>query len=329
MALPRKYRILGSLSLILAICSQLTGDASASIPGPPVWRPPLANCDKTSTSYPPLSDLGLGTYQGYTGGLYPEGANSPPLDYKWMGRARAARIVPLNAAGKPDPANGRIVLLSIGMSNTTQEFSTFKQLADTDPQKNPRLTIVDGAVGGQDANTIRNPNASYWITVTQRLTNAGVTPNQVEAVWLKEAIAGENRPFPNDALGLRDALRDIVGILESRFPNLQIVYLASRIYAGYASTALNPEPYAYQSGFAVKWLIEERIVGDGSGAWLAWGPYLWADGLKGRKDGLIWQCSDFQQDGTHPSASGRAKVANLLLAFFKMNESAAPWFLRP
>ena len=328
MALPRKYHLVSSLALVICACFLLASDAGARPARPPGERP-SANCDRTSTGYPPLTDMGSGTYQGYTGGLYPFGANYPPLDYKWMGRAHASRVVPLDASGQPDPANGRLVLLSIGMSNTTQEFSQFKTQADQDPRKNPKLTIVDGAVGGQDATTIRNPNASYWITVTQRLSNAGVTPNQVQVIWLKEAIAGENRPFPNDALGLMDALRDIVGILEARFPNLQIVYLSSRIYAGYASTTLNPEPYAYQSGFAVKWLIEERSLGDGSGAWLAWGPYLWADGLKGRDDGLIWQCADLQQDGTHPSTSGRAKVANLLLAFFKTDESATPWFLAP
>jgi hypothetical protein len=234
----------------------------------------------------------------------------------------------LNGSGQPDPANGRIILLSIGMSNTTQEYSEFKREADLDPQKNPKVSIVDGAVGGQDATIIRNPNASYWVTVTQRLTNAGVTPNQVEVAWLKEAIAGENRSFPLDAQGLRDALRDIVTIMESRFPNLQIIYLASRTYAGYATTTLNPEPYAYQSGYAVKWLIQERIVGNGSGAWLAWGPYLWTDGMKGRSDGFVWACSDTQADGTHPSASGQQKVAQKLLDFLKTDETAVPWFVR-
>src|SRR3712207_7046545 len=39
-----------------------------------------------------------------------------------------------------------------------------------------------------------------------------------------------------------------------------------------ASTPLNPEPYAYQSGFAVKWLIQDRVRGRIMGRpWLAWG----------------------------------------------------------
>ena len=289
---------------------------------------PNANCAQTSVGFTPLNDLAGSSYQGYEGGLYLGGENYLPLDYKWMGRAHASLVQPLDQNGQPS-LSGRIVLLSIGMSNTTQEFSAFKTMADADPQKNPRLTIVDGAQGGQDAETIRNPNAQYWTVIDQRLAAAGVTRSQVQVAWLKEAIAGENRPFPADAIGLGDALRDIVDIMQTRYPNIRIIYLSSRIYAGYASTALNPEPYAYQSGFAVKWLIDEHIVSDGAGPWLAWGPYLWADGLVPRSDGLTWLCTDLQNDGTHPSATGRQKVAGMLLDFCKTDEMARPWFLAP
>ncbi len=288
---------------------------------------PSANCNRTSVGFTPLSDLGTGTYQGFEGGLYLGGSNQPPLDYRWMGRAHASRVQPLDRNGQPDP-NGRIVLLSIGMSNTTQEFSTFKSAADADPQKNPQLKIVDGAQGGQDAEIIRNPKAKFWSVVDQRLSSAGVTPEQVQTVWLKEAVAREDRPFPADAQGLQSALHDIVDIMQARYPNLQIVYLASRTYGGYATGTLNPEPFAYESGFAVKWLIDEHANSTGEGAWLAWGPYMWADGIKPRSDGLTWQCSDFQSDGTHPSASGRQKVVNMLLNFFKTDETAVGWFVR-
>jgi hypothetical protein len=219
------------------------------------------------------------------------------------------------------------------MSNTTQEYSRFKQLADVDPQKNPRVLIVDGAQGGQDAQAIRNPNAPFWTIVDQRLQAAGATPRQVQAIWLKEAIAGENRTFPADATGLKEALQDIVRIMAARYPNLQLIYASSRTYAGYATTNLNPEPYAYQSAFAVKWLIEDaaRPLSDQPElqAWIGWGPYLWADGLVARSDGLTWLCSDFQQDGTHPSTSGRQKVAQMLLNFFKTSPTAEGWFLAP
>jgi hypothetical protein len=129
--------------------------------------------------------------------------------------------------------------------------------------------------------------------------------------------------------------------LRSRFANLRLLYLSSRIYAGYASTALNPEPWAHESAFSVKWLIEAQIqqmagagpdplAGDldwsGAAPWLGWGPYLWADGLVPRSDGLVWTCSDFQSDGTHPAMTGEHKVGSMLLEFFLDSPFTAPWF---
>jgi hypothetical protein len=58
-----------------------------------------------------------------------------------------------------------------------------------------------------------------------------------------------------------------------------------------------------------------------------WGPYLWADGIKGRKtDSVIYERADLAGDGTHPSNSGREKVAGMLLNFFATDETARGWF---
>jgi len=78
-------------------------------------------------------------------------------------------VRPRNALGAVDDADGRTVLLSIGMSNTTQEFSAFKQVADRDPEKHPRLVIVDGAQGGATASAIVQNGVSYWAEVDRRL----------------------------------------------------------------------------------------------------------------------------------------------------------------
>src|SRR5262245_41908529 len=91
------------------------------------------NCAGTSVpGLVPLNDLGAGSYQGFTGGLYPNGSNVLPPAHLALGQALAAQVQPRDAAGNPSPA-GRIVLLSIGMSNTTQEFSTFVPIANADP----------------------------------------------------------------------------------------------------------------------------------------------------------------------------------------------------
>jgi hypothetical protein len=280
---------------------------------------PAANCAQTSVATKPLSDLGTAKYHGYRGGLYANDKNAPPKAYLTTGLARARSIRPID---------GKIVLLSIGMSNTTQEFSAFKRVADADSRKNPSLTIVDGAQGGQDARIVSDPNAHFWTVVALRLSVAGATPTQVQAVWLKEAHARPTESFPADAKRLKTDLGAIVGILRDKFPNLKLVYVSSRTYGGYASTALNPEPFAYNSGFAVKWLVLDRIAGRLKGPWIAWGPYLWTNGEMGRKDGLVWTCADTRpSDGTHPSPSGQQKVAQLLLKFFTTNATARPWFV--
>jgi hypothetical protein len=285
-------------------------------PASPTGR--SADCSRASTGLVPLTDfVGRRKYRRYPGGLYPNGRNRPTQPYLRKGLAAMRKVRPID---------DKIVLLSIGMSNTTAEFSVFKRLADQDQAKNPSVTIVDGAQNGWDAERLK-ASADYWTTVDERLTTAGVSPEQVQVAWLKEAIAGEDRPFPKDARALQADLRGIVRIMRDRYPNLRIVYLSSRTYGGYAITGLNPEPAAYDSAFAVRWLIQERMNGKLKGPWLGWGPYLWTDGLFGRHDGLSWDCTDVQDDGTHPSKTGALKVANLLLTFFKSDPTARPWFL--
>jgi uncharacterized protein (TIGR03437 family) len=295
-----------------------------------------SDCTRTSIGLTPLNAAFFSSYQKMTGGLYPLGANHRPAAHEAAGLALASEVRPRNTSGAVDDVNGKIVLLSTGMSNTTQEFSAFKQIADKDSEKNPKLVIVDGAQGGWTADKIVQQGDPYWATVDQRLASAGVTAAQVQAGWLKEALSGPTWPFPEDAQRLQGWMKSLAQILRTRFPNLKVLYLSSRIFAGYASSALNPEPYAYQSGFSVKWLIEEQIKGapelnylDGHAPWLSWGPYLWADGMQPREDGLTWACADLvTSDGTHPSTTGQRKVADMLTDFLKSDTTSRPWFVR-
>jgi hypothetical protein len=296
------------------------------------------NCAQTSIGLKPINELQGNQYKGYQGGYYPNGQNVRPSTHDSAGRALAQLIKPLDTKGSVDLLNGKIVLLSIGMSNTTQEFSTFKQIADTDRSKSPRLVIVDGAQGGQTAAIIANPSAGFWTTIDQRLAAAGVTRQQVQVAWIKEADSNPTQPFPTHAITLQRELEAITRVVKSFYPNTRLAYCSSRTYGGYATTSLNPEPYAYESGFSVKWMIEKQISGDTALAfagpnvrspWLAWGPYLWADGTTQRADGLTWQCTDTQpSDGTHPTSTGCLKVATLLLNFLKTDPTSTPWFLK-
>ena len=231
------------------------------------------------------------------------------------------------------------MLLSIGMSNTTQEWgSRFMPLANADPSKNPQLVLVDGAQGGQAATDWTNFNSATWSTVESRLAAAGVTTNQVQVIWMKHARRGPTEAFPLHAEFLQTNLEAILRVAQMRYPNLKVAYLSSRTRS-YATNvgALNPEPFAYESAFSVRWLIEKQLDGglnynpaDGPVLvpWLSWGPYLWADGENPRSDGFTWSCSDLQADFTHPSTTGGMKVASQLLAFFKTDPTSTPWYLR-
>jgi hypothetical protein len=45
-----------------------------------------------------------------------------PEEHYAEGIERANAMVPLNTLGNPDPINGRIVIMSVGMSNTASEW---------------------------------------------------------------------------------------------------------------------------------------------------------------------------------------------------------------
>jgi hypothetical protein len=282
-----------------------------------------------------------------------------PTRHDSAGRLRARRVIPRDGQGNPSPT-GKYVLLSIGMSSTTMEWCavmpgpcsawTFTGQAAADPAVNRTgLAIANGAMGAQTAATWDQPtDLNYNRVRDQVLAPRRLSERQVQAIWLKVANpfpAAVRGPLPvatSDADLLVTQMGNIVRAARVRYPNLQLVFVSSRTYGGYAAIPLNPEPYAFESGLAVKWLVEAQINQMANGTqdpragdlnyetvapWVAWGPYLWADGLRPRRDGLFWERADFALDGTHPSVSGQRKVGSLLLNFFKTDARASCWFL--
>lgn len=332
-----------ALLILLAACGE---QQSAARPSP----------SPGGSARVPLVDLGSRRYLGFPGGLYP-GGNELPGPHAAEGTLRATAMRALDGAGRPS-GGGRLVVISIGMSNTTQEFCsqggglpcdgwTFMGQAARDPEvDHDRLALVNGALGGRTASAWSSPTLADYDRVRDSvLRPQGLAEQQVEVAWVKVADARPKSSLPAaqaDAYELLGSLGGIARALRSRYPNLQMVFLSSRTYAGYATTDLNPEPYAYESGLAVKWLIQAQIEQMQTGAvdpragdlayervapWLAWGPYLWADGANPRSDGLVWLQSDFEGDGTHPSRSGEEKVGRMLLLFFKSSPYTRCWFL--
>ena len=117
---------------------------------------------------------------------------------------------------------------------------------------------------------------------------------------------------------------------------MKLAYLSSRTYGGWAKPRPdgrepgNSEPYSYESGFAVKWLIERQFAGD---------PALNFDRGQGTEQGPLAElgrlsvdqrpdaaqrrrCSstldDFQErDRMHESPAGQEKAVRHATAFFQ------------
>jgi len=299
----------------------------------------------------PLNDLGTGKYKGFVGGLYENGSNEIPKDHAADGIELASQV---------KPVRGKFVLLSDGMSNATIEWRAFEGLEESDSRINrSSMVVLDGAKGAMTAcfwrfatedpiaSGCRAPRAipnQYDRIRDEVLKPAGLAEDQVEVIWLKNAD-----PRPTVALPAADAdayvyereIGEMARAARKRYPNLKLMFISSRVYAGYAAVPLNPEPYAYESGFSVKWAIQAQVeqmrsgkvdpvAGDldykkGTAPWIAWGPYLWADGEAARSDGLTWKAGEFQGDGTHPNKEGVTKVGRMLVDFF-MGSPEASWF---
>ncbi len=289
-----------------------------------------------------INDLGTGSFLGNEGGLYPNGSNVRPSSHDSDGVGIAQGIQPLDSNGNPSPT-GKYVLMAIGESTAENEFNRFLPIANADPTKNPALVIVNGAQGGATPHNFTSTSSNYWATVmNDYLPQNAVTAQQVVAIWMEDTDGIASGTFPSDMTTLQSEYETMMQTMLKLFPNLKLVYFSSRVYGGYSNGVGkpdNPEPYAYEVGFAVKWAIGDQINGKSSlnydankGAvvapWMSWGPYYWSNGMLGREDGTVWDCEDFSPDGTHPSSTfGQLKVATPLLNFLKTDDTTTPWYL--
>jgi hypothetical protein len=277
-----------------------------------------------------------------------------PADHLAIGMTAASRIQPLDADGNPSP-DGKIVFLSIGFGETARIMQSFMDIAADDVRvERQHLVLLNGARDGADFHFwAERPDGvpQYSRVTSDTLMPAGVTPQQVQIAWVEIDNAPAFIPLgaaDGDAYYLKAYIGDTLREMRRQYPNLQIAYLSSRTYTGYSTTGRSREPFAFESGYSNRWIITNQIdqermavpewYWDTRGGllddtprrnvvpWVAWGPYLWANGTTPRSDGLTWQRGDFEADGETLSPSGAAKGAKLLFDFLLHEPTAQGWF---
>ncbi|HEV8661025.1 MAG TPA: hypothetical protein VGS96_20665 [Thermoanaerobaculia bacterium] len=304
------------------------------------------------TTLVPLNDLGPNPYAfGYYGGLWDvknTGDTTIPPDHAAAGLCSAAKIQPRDRDGNPDP-NGKIGFLAVGYGNTRKTFEQFEAIAAADPHVNhDSLVLLNAAFDHIDAPQWEQPwNLIYGGVSNNVLAPAGISEAQVQVVWLQQINEHPFIPLPiqyADAYVVKGEIANALRALKTWYPNLQIAYLSSPEYSGYDTDHVLGEPFAYEDGLSVRWVIlgqiefmrkgeiwDPRIADlsydEGKAPWTTWGPYLWANGATPRSDGLTWLRSDFTSDGFTLSEAGARKSAGLLMKFLLGEPTAAPWFV--
>jgi hypothetical protein len=265
-----------------------------------------------------LTDLEDGIrYLGQPGGLYPGGSNTIPDDH----------------AAEAPAITGRFAFMSLGMSNTVAHWAAFAARAG---RANPNMVLIQGAQSGRSASRWASPTDDTYDVADARIRSAGLRRSDVQVIWMLQAnpLPAVQLPwFEADAWVALQHYGDIARAAKQRYPSLRRLYVSTRM-GSCATTGLNPEPYAYEYGFAAKRLIEAQIRQRASGEidprvgdlrywgedppapWIAWAAYVWAPVGVPRADGLMYTRADFAGDCTHPSPAGSAKVSDQLLDFF-------------
>jgi hypothetical protein len=303
------------------------------------------------------------TYLGFPGYFY-QGSNAPPPEHVALGYSQADLIETLAADGTPVPASqgGRIVFLSMGFSNTNGKWclrgggtdgvtcnswsfmGRWKASSQTN-QPASGLQLFNGTTRGGTTPKWDDPADIDYDNVGAALLAQGLSPLQVQIMYVEIVLPNPTISLPDsnaDAYQLVKAAGNQIRAIKVRYPNLRQTFISPRDYAGYAKTTLSPEPFAYECGFAAKWLIQAQITQLATGfidslagdlslsvaPWLTWGPYLWATSTP-RADGLFWLLSHFDpKDGMHFSKSGESKASSFMMTFFSNSPFAICWFFK-
>lgn len=292
----------------------------------------------TDTVRIPLIDMGLQTYLGFTGGLYPGGSNVPPGVYGKDLVNFATNIIPRDSNGRSS-AKGKIGFISLGASTCGNMMKALIQKTVGNPLTNPSLFLVNCCNGNQTAsiNNIMNPADPYWTHVDIRLQSTHLAYKQVQVIYLETDDSISTMDFPGRPYRTRDEYEIALRLFKTKFPKLKLVYVLGRTTTFHVKMIPNVEPCPYYNGWACKFVIEDQINGktgtkykgiNAVAPMITWGWYEWANGTNvPRSDGFTWEASD-TQDGIHGTLAGEDTLSAYFQKFLLTDSAAKIWYAK-
>ncbi len=285
----------------------------------------------------PLNDLGTDTFFGYTGGLYPDGLNTPSGQYATDLLNISKSIVPLDVFGRPSSAAlAKVIFISLGGSTGGKNMHALIEKTINNPATNSRLKLLACNEAGFDAylNAIADPDNIYWDHVSQVITGNSSTYKQVQVVYLETDDSTTKADFPARPLTIKKDIETCMRTLKHKFQNLKVVYLLARTRTFGKKNLPNREPNPYFFGWACKWAIEDQINGvpgieyKGDNAVapiITWGFYQWAWTTPRKTDGFFWVPSE-SSDGLHATPEGQDTLSRRFQNFLLTDKYAKKWY---
>jgi len=290
----------------------------------------------TDTIKVPINDLETGTYYGFTGGLYPGGADTPSGQYAKDLRRFASNITPLDSNGKASD-RGKIVFISLGASTGGNNMKALIIKTTGNTETNPSLLLLNcnNGAGTATLNSMMDPNDPYWDHVSLILGYHHITYRQVQVIYFETDDSIPINSFPARPYQFRDDFKIAMQTCKAKFRRLKLVYVLGRTTTFNKIMVQNIEPCPYYNGWGEKFFIEDQIKGvpgtkykgDSAVAPLVtWGWYQWANGSNiPRKDGFVWTV-DETADGLHANAEGQDTLATRFQNFLLTDKYASIWY---
>ncbi len=302
------------------------------------------DCSIARPDFVPLTDMEGLTFRGYSGGLYGNGSNIPPIEHTRAVDNAIQSLRRLNANGIPDNT-GKIVMIGVGASNPRTEFNEFIQQYKSYSLRNSSLVLINTCIGGQGIQKMNVQTDNYWKQAQKIIEDSNYTKQQVQIAWIEtDNTQQADTLFPRAAHSLAKEYQQLLATLRKEFPQLKLCYLSARGYSGWVSDNQSVGkgllfPRDYYNGWAIRFLLDSIMTNKGEYIYTGndaviplatWGSYLWSNGEQKRKDGFSLDCeTDMGPDGLHLTAAGERKMGALIFDSFKENSSASQWFSEP